>query len=144
MRKHGILWLFILFAVAAIITIYFMVIKKDNKIVSSSLVTSCKSIVTSANVSYQKDIINGEKGDLEYSSIDCKKNTGAKELDIKGSSNFKYYIKVLENGKISELDCYNSTYYYHYSGEGLTINAINAEDFKEITDKICISDCTCK
>lgn len=144
MRKHAVLWLFILFSLVAVITIYFLVIKKDNKIVSSSLVTSCKSIVSSANISYQKDVINGKKGALEYSSIDCKKNKGARELDIKGSSNFSYYVKVEENGKIVELDCYNSAYYYHFSGEELTINGINKEDFKEITNSICISDCSCK
>ena len=57
MRKYGVLWLFILFAIASVIAIYFLVIKKDSQIVSSNLVTSCRSIVTTANISYQKDIV---------------------------------------------------------------------------------------
>ncbi len=144
MRKYGVLWLFILFAIASVVTIYFLVIKKDSQIVSSSLVTSCKSIVSTANMSYQKDIMAGAKGPLEYSSIECKKNNGAKELEIKGSSNLGYYVKVEENGKIIELDCFDTVFHYHYSGNELLASDINKESFEEITDKLCISDCTCK
>lgn len=144
MRKYGVLWLFILFAIASVIAIYFLVIKKDSQIVSSNLVTSCRSIVTTANISYQKDIMAGAKGPLEYSSIDCKKKNGAKELEIKGSSNFGYYVKVEETGKIIELDCFDTAYHYHYSGSELSTNDINKEAFEEITNKLCISDCACK
>ena len=144
MRKYGVLWLFILFAMASVIAIYFLVIKKDSQIVSSNLVTSCRSIVTTANISYQKDIMAGAKGPLEYSSIDCKKKNGAKELEIKGSSNFGYYVKVEETGKIIELDCFDTAYHYHYSGSELSTNDINKEAFEEITNKLCISDCACK
>lgn len=144
MRKYGVLWLFILFAIASVVVIYFLVIKKDSQIVSSSLVTSCKSIVATTNISYQKDVLNGEKGPLEYSSIECKKNNGAKELEIKGSSNFEYYVKVEENGKISKLDCFDSAYYYHYDGTELVASNINIEEFKEITNNLCISNCSCK
>lgn len=144
MRKYGVLWLFILFAIASVIAIYFLVIKKDSQIVSSNLVTSCRSIVTTANISYQKDIMAGAKGPLEYSSIDCKKKNGAKELEINGSSNFGYYVKVEETGKIIELDCFDTAYHYHYSGSELSTNDINKEAFEEITNKLCISDCTCK
>lgn len=144
MRKYGVLWLFILFAIASVIAIYFLVIKKDSQIVSSNLVTSCRSIVTTANIRYQKDIMAGAKGPLEYSSIDCKKKNGAKELEIKGSSNFGYYVKVEETGKIIELDCFDTAYHYHYSGSELSTNDINKEAFEEITNKLCISDCTCK
>lgn len=144
MRKYGVLWLFILFAIASVVAIYFLVIKKDSQIVSSSLVTSCRSIVTTTNISYQKDIMAGAKGPLEYSSIDCKKKNGAEELEIKGSSNFGYYVKVEETGKIIELDCFDTAYHYHYSGSELSTNDINKEAFEEITNKLCISDCTCK
>ena len=144
MRKYGVLWLFILFAIASVVAIYFLVIKKDSQIVSSNLVTSCRSIVTTANISYQKDIMAGAKGPLEYSSIDCKKKNGAKDLEIKGSSNFGYYVKVEETGKIIELDCFDTAYHYHYSGNELSTNDINKEAFEEITNKLCISDCTCK
>ncbi len=144
MRKYGVLWLFILFAIASIVAIYFLVIKKDSQIVSSNLVTSCRSIVTTANVNYQKDILAGAKGPLEYSSIECMKTNGAKELEIKGSSNLEYYVKVEKNGKIIELDCFDTVFHYHYSGKGLSVDDIKKESFKEITDKPCISDCTCK
>ena len=67
-----------------------------------------------------------------------------KELEIKGSSNFGYYVKVEETGKIIELDCFDTAYHYHYSGSELSTNDINKEAFEEITNKLCISDCTCK
>ena len=68
----------------------------------------------------------------------------AKELEIKGSSNFGYYVKVEETGKIIELDCFDTAYHYHYSGSELSTNDINKEAFEEITNKLCISDCACK
>ena len=107
----------------------------------NSFRTELKTIYKAAQQSWIQDAFSDDGGKIYAKCSNCSNS-----LALSGGDEIEYYIKLNNNGKVTEYCAKNSTYQYYYKGDPINAEEINdVSKIAESTDmKVKIDNNSCK